>query len=240
MDTTVRVLTWSADPAAGEARFEQVHVRGGAAGLRARGTLLVGAGELTEVDGPFRVDYELHTVAGWAHHRLAIRAEGAGWWRELSLRRDAAGTWTGWRATDPADSRPAVPDLAALTGAVDCDLVSSALFNMMPIARSGLHRRTGRRDFRMAWVSVPDLLVTPSRQTYGHVRPGVVSFGSEDGFTADIEVDDAGYVLRYPLVAVRVPETTSTTLGSSSRQPAGDSSRDGPRRGVRTGPSAPR
>jgi hypothetical protein len=58
----------------------------------------------------------------------------------------------------------------------------------------------------MAWVSIPDLQVTPAKQRYGQVRPGVVSFASDDGFTAEIEVDDDGYALRYPQVAVRVPE----------------------------------
>jgi hypothetical protein len=201
-----RVLTWTADPAVGEERFEQVLVRGGAADLRARGTILVAAGELTEADGPFRVDYELDTVADWVTHRLVVRAAGADWRRELWLRRDADGTWTCRRVAEPGDPRPAVPEPAVLAGAVDCDLVSSALFNMMPIARSGLHRRPGRQDFLMAWVSIPDLRVTPAKQKYGHVRPGVVSFASEDGFTADIEVDDDGYPLRYPTVALRVPD----------------------------------
>lgn len=206
-----RVLTWTADPVAGEQRFEQVLVRGDGAGLRARGTILVGAGELTEADGPFRVDYELDTVADWVTHRLVVRAAGADWRRELWLRRDADGRWTCRRVAEPGDPRPGVPDPAALAGALDCDLVSSALFNMMPIARSGLHRRPGRQDFLMAWVSIPDLQVTPARQKYGQVRPGVVSFASEDGFTADIEVDDDGYPLRYPTVALRVPDA----LGSA-------------------------
>lgn len=210
MDSLSRVLTWRADPAAGEERFEQVLVRGDGAGLRARGTILVGAGELAEPDGPFRVDYELDTVADWAHHRLVVRAEGAGWRRELFLRRDDRGAWSCRRVAEPGGARPEVPEPAVLAGAVDCDLVSSALFNMMPIARSGLHRRPGREEFLMAWVSIPDLQVTPSRQTYGHVRPGVVSFASEGGFTAEVEVDDDGYALRYPLVALRVPAAVTS------------------------------
>jgi hypothetical protein len=218
---STKVLTWTADPAAGEQRFEQVLLRGGAGGLRARGTILVGAGELAEPDGPFRVDYELDTGADWATHRLVVRAQGAGWRRELWLRRDAGG-WTCRRVADPPEppaGRPDLPDPAVLAGAVDCDLVSSALFNMMPVARSGLHRRPGEQHFLMAWVSIPDLRVTPSRQTYGHVRPGVVSFASAGGFTAEIEVDDDGYALRYPLVALRVPAATSATRGSSTAQP---------------------
>lgn len=201
---TTTVLTWRADPAAAEERLEQVHVRNVDGGLQARGTVLVGAGELTAPDGPFRLDYELDTDAGLVTHRLVVRAEGAGWRRELWLRRDAAGGWTCRRLAEPDDHRPAIADPAVLAGALDCDVVSSALFNMMPMVRSGLHRRAGREDFLMAWVSIPDLLVTASRQTYGHVRPGVVSFESEGGFTAEIDVDDAGYAVRYPQVALRV------------------------------------
>lgn len=201
---TSRVLTWKADPAAGEERLEQAQVRGGPAGLQARGTILVGSGELTDADGPFRVDYELDTVADWAAHRLVVRAEGAGWRRELWLRRTDTGTWSCRRVSEPDDHQPGIAEVAALAGALDCDLVSSALFNMMPVARSGLHREPGRRDFLMAWVSIPDLRVTASKQTYGHVRPGVVSFASEGGFTAEIDMDDEGYAVRYPLVALRV------------------------------------
>jgi hypothetical protein len=183
------------------------------AGLRARGAILVGAGELAAAigpaygggpAGPFRVDYELDLGEAWTAHRLVVRAEGATWRRELWLRRNAGGAWSCRRLSEPDDHVPALDDPAALDGALDCDLVSSALFNMPPIRRSGLHREPGRHRFLMAWVSVPDLMVTPSRQTYGHVRPGVVSFDSEGGFTAKIEVDDDGYPTRYPSVALRV------------------------------------
>lgn len=214
-----RVLTWRADPASGEERFEQARVETEPGGLRARGTILVGSGELVGAEGPYRVDYELDTVEAFATHRLVVRVAGAGWRRELWLRREADGHWTCRRLSEPDDHRPGIDDPAKLAGALDCDLVSSALFNMMPVARTGLHRRPGRQDFLMAWVSIPDLAVTPSHQTYGHVRPGVVSFASEGGFTAEIEMDDEGYAVRYPLVALRVPEATSATLGSSTRQP---------------------
>lgn len=205
---TTRVITWRADAASGEQRFEQVRVTEDLGALRARGTILVGAGELVaaggDQPGPYRVDYELDTEAELATHRLVVRVEGAGWRRELWLRRDAEGGWTSRRVTEPDVHTPAIADVTALAGALDCDLVSSALFNLMPIRRSGLHRTPGTREFLMAWVSIPDLTVTPSRQTYGHVRPGVVSFVSEGGFTAEVEVDGDGYVTRYPSVAERV------------------------------------
>ena len=207
-----RVLTWRADPASGEERFEQARVDEDPARLRARGAILVGAGELAAAigpaygggpAGPFRVDYELDLGEAWTAHRLVVRAEGATWRRELWLRRNFAGEWSCRRLCEPDDHVAALDDPVALDGALDCDLVSSALFNMPPIRRSGLHREPGRQQFRMAWVSLPDLTVTPSGQAYAHVRPGVISF-AEGGFTAEIDVDDDGYPTRYPSVALRV------------------------------------
>ncbi|HEX6756149.1 MAG TPA: putative glycolipid-binding domain-containing protein [Mycobacteriales bacterium] len=201
-----RVITWRADERSGEQRLEQVRVHDDLGALRARGTILVASGELVgsgDLAGPYRVDYELDTGRDLATHRLVVRTEGAGWRRELWLRRDPDGTWTCRRLTEPDMQGPAPTDVAELAGALDTDLVSSALFNTMPIRRSGLHEKPGTEHFLMAWVSIPDLTVTPSHQTYGHVRPGVVSFDSEGGFTAEVEVDADGYVSRYPSVALR-------------------------------------
>ena len=196
------VFTWVADPAAGEQRMEQAAVSTGADGLRATGTALVGAGELTDADGPFTLAYELETGPDLVTRHLAVRAAGDGWSRSVELTRDGD-RWTVERRADPDDGLTSV-DPAELTGALDCDLVSSALFNMMPVARTGLHRVPGRREFLMAWVDVSSLTVTASRQVYEHVRPGVVSFASEGGFTAEIEMDAGAYALTYPLVAIRV------------------------------------
>ena len=202
MGTTV--LTWRADPDSAEQRFEQAHVWAQRGRWHVRGTILVGAGELVGPEGPYRVDYELDTDQGYATHRLVVRVDGAGWRREIWLRRDAEGHWTCRRLSDPDDHDPGIADPAALAGALDCDLLSSPMFNAMPVRRSGLHRRPGRHELLMAWVTIPDLRVTPSHQTYEHVRPGAVSFSSEAGFTAEIEVDDEGFPLRYPEVALRV------------------------------------
>ena len=63
----------------------------------------------------------------------------------------------------------------------------------------------GGIDFAMAWVSVPDLGVTLSRQTYRYVRDApspVVNFSDGD-FTADIVFDRDGFVLDYPGIGRR-------------------------------------
>lgn len=196
------VISWVADDASGERRMELVEVRTTADGMTARGTALVGAGGLTAADGPFTLAYELETWPDLTTRRLVVRTRGDGWARSVQLAQDR-GRWTLHREAAPEDGLASV-DPAALAGALDCDVVSSALFNMMPVARSGLHRTPGRQEFLMAWVDVPSLTVTASHQVYAHVRPGVVSFGSEGGFTPEIELDEEAFAVRYPLVAIRV------------------------------------
>lgn len=79
----------------------------------------------------------------------------------------------------------------------------------MPVLRYNLHRGGEPVDFRIAWVSVPDLAVSLSRQRYSFVRgtdPGsIVRYESLDsGFTADLELDPDGFVVRYPGLAERL------------------------------------
>ena len=58
----------------------------------------------------------------------------------------------------------------------------------------------------MAWVSVPALAVLRSEQRYEPIDARTVRFvGLDSGFTADLELDADGLVVRYPQLAERVP-----------------------------------
>jgi hypothetical protein len=64
-------------------------------------------------------------------------------------------------------------------------------------------------DFLMAWVSVPDLGLHPSRQRYEHVgRRGdrfVVRYvGEHRSFVRELELDEDGFVVLYPELARRL------------------------------------
>jgi hypothetical protein len=136
----------------------------------------------------------LDAPSDWVTRRFEVDVASAGWRRSLVLEHDGAGAWT-------LDGEP-VPDLE---GALDCDLAFSPLTNLMPVRRHGLHESGGASDFAMAWVSVPDLAVHRSPQRYEHVRPRVVRYIALDGdFTADLELDADGLVVRYPWLAERV------------------------------------
>jgi hypothetical protein len=194
------LLLWRGD---GAWHAEAAQVELGADRLSATGTQF-GADPL-----PYRVDYELETGANWVTRRLHLDAAGDGWSRSLELLSDEAGQWT---CTTSADGDVDLPtpggNLAAVNGALDCDLAYSPLTNLMPVRRHNLHRQAGTVDFLMAWVSLPDLAVHASPQRY-------VALGSDDStalvryvsldsdFVADLQLDADGLVLHYPGIATR-------------------------------------
>jgi hypothetical protein len=90
------------------------------------------------------------------------------------------------------------------------DLGYSPLFNSLPILGHALHEGRGEaRDFVMAWVSVPELELTRSEQRYELLEPGRVRY-SAGSFSAELELDPDGFVIRYPGLAERVyPQESS-------------------------------
>jgi uncharacterized protein len=154
---------------------------------------------------PYRLDYRLDAGGAWATRSLELQAIGAGWRRELSLRRDQAGAWSYEADGDGEQDTLGEPggDPQAVSDALDCDLGFSPLTNLMPVRRHALHGQQGAHDFVMALVSVPDLRFAPATQRYEHVRSGVVRFVSGD-FAADLVLDDDGLVRFYPDLTERV------------------------------------
>ncbi len=147
---------------------------------------------------PYWLTYELDTGEGWVTSRLLVEVELAAGTRRLDLRRSPDGDWT-------ANGER----VAAVAGALDCDLARSPLTNAMPMLRHLLYRGPGAEDFAMAWVSVPDLGVHRSEQHYEHLRRtptgALVRYTSSDrSFVADLVVDEDGLVIDYPGLALRV------------------------------------
>jgi uncharacterized protein len=83
------------------------------------------------------------------------------------------------------------------------DLGFSPLFNSIPIIHDGLHQGGQGRDYRMAWVSVPELTVEESMQHYEPLELGRIRFSAGD-FAAELELDRDGIVRRYEGLAERV------------------------------------
>jgi hypothetical protein len=189
-------MTWIKDSGA-EFAFAELASGDGGSWLKASGTA-VGADPQ-----PYRLDYELYCGEGYVTRELTVATSGAGWARRLQLSRDASGRWLmGAFTAGLTELGP------AFGGALDCDLGLSPLTNTMPVLRHGLLAGGGPRTFQMAWVSVPDLSVQLSEQTYEFIRrdPGtghsVIRFTS-DGFEADIVFDSSGFVVDYPGIGRR-------------------------------------
>jgi uncharacterized protein len=90
-----------------------------------------------------------------------------------------------------------------LGGADFFDLGFSPLFNSLPVIRDKLLETGPTRQYEMRWIDVPSLAVSASEQRYEPLGDGQVRFSAGD-FIADIHFDQAGFVLEYPGVAVRV------------------------------------
>jgi hypothetical protein len=84
------------------------------------------------------------------------------------------------------------------------DVAALPLFNSLPIRRlrlTGAEPGVAHR-LNVAYVLVPSLEVVQADQIYTGLGPGRVRFSSES-FSADLDVDPAGYVTHYPGLASR-------------------------------------
>ncbi|MFR9779735.1 putative glycolipid-binding domain-containing protein [Micromonospora sp. MS34] len=165
---------------------------------------------------PYTCRYRLTVDADWATSRLEAEVEGAGWARSVRLERGGDG-WqvrTGEEgdldaalqaAGHPPGGLPGTDEPERLIEALDVDLGGSPLFNTLPVRRLGLGRAPAdlARQITAAWVLVPSLVVVPVEQVYTSLGPGRVRFASGT-FTADLDVDPEGFVVRYPGLAERI------------------------------------
>ena len=143
---------------------------------------------LTSNDGePLRVEYTVHCDRAWATRSAHVSLTRGAASRELTLTADPHHRW--W-----SDGR----ELPALAGCVDVDISLSPSTNTLPIRRLALARGSAS-DVTAAWIRFPELTVEPLPQRY--VRTGDFTYryaSAGEAFTADIEVDELGLVVRYP------------------------------------------
>jgi hypothetical protein len=160
--------------------------------------------------------YEVQTDPTWATARLDVSVEGAGWVRSVRLEL-AAGRWR-VTATEQGDldaaltaagharaGLPGMEDPDLLYGAFDVDLSGSPLTNTLPIRRLDLARAENGVAHRLsvAWVLLPSLEVVQADQIYTSLGPGKIRYAGET-FSADLVIDDDGFVIDYPGLALRV------------------------------------
>lgn len=178
-------------------------------GLYARGTALA----VNPI--AYTCRYELQTDQSWVTTRFEVSAEGTGWARTVRLEL-AAGRWRVTTteqgnldavltaAGHPAAELPGTEDPDLLYGAFDVDLSGSPLTNTLPIRRLDLLKAEPGVAHRLsvAWVALPSLEVVQADQIYTPLDDGRIRFANET-FSADLVVDDDGFVRDYPELAKR-------------------------------------
>ena len=180
-----RILRWR--PAEGGG-LEHLVLAEGPDGVRAE-SVVIG----TDDGGPFAIRYGLACDAGWRVRALEVVSIGDG--RRIAVRADGAGYWT-----DEAGAA-----LPALDGAIDVDIAATPFTNTLPIRRLGLAAGQAA-EIVTAYVSVPALGVAPDPQRYTCLVPGRrYRYESLDSdFTREIETDGDGLVTDYPGLFRRV------------------------------------
>jgi hypothetical protein len=138
----------------------------------------------------YRLRYKVRCDSRWRVRRVEVGFVGGG--RSLRLTADGEGRWLD-------ASGAAVP---ALDGCVDVDITATPLTNTLPIRRLALEPGESA-DIKVAYVTAPDLRVTPDEQRYTCLKTGAAGgryrfeqVGSR--FTAVLQVDDDGLVEDYP------------------------------------------
>jgi hypothetical protein len=134
-----------------------------------------------------RLEYTVACDAAWR----TLRADVGGWIGSRRIRftlvSNAQRVWH-------RDGGPC-PEVE---GCFDVDFAFSAATNLLPIRRLGL--KTGQSaPVRAAWVSFPGFEVEPLDQVYRRVSERAYHYEASEGtFQADLEVNAAGFVTRYP------------------------------------------
>jgi len=174
-----RTIRWSAWHGC-DAGLEHVDVRPSDGGLTISG-VVIGQDEGTK----FGLHYRLKVDSSW--HTRAVHLQTTSG-HVLDLESNGHGSWTG-------NGKPR-PDLQ---GCIDVDIQATPLTNTLPIRR--LQWTAGQAvEVRLCYIALPDLTVSPKDQRYTALTPGsLFRFESlESGFTADLPVDEDGFVRDYP------------------------------------------
>lgn len=135
----------------------------------------------------WRLRYRLACDAGWRFTAAELTLDGPGPAQTLTLEHGARG-WL-------VDGRPR----ADLGPCIDIDIRATPLTNTLPLRRLDLEEGVAQ-GATVAYVSIPDLAVSPVRQRYTRLAgPGRYRYENlENGFVADLTVDDDGLVVDYP------------------------------------------
>lgn len=161
-------------------------------GLLAEGVVVAPRSGPMSTGAPFGCSYAVECSADWRVRRVEVKVAGGAC---LLLLADGAGRWRDAQGNA----------LPALDGCLDVDLTCTPFTNTLPIRRLGEALRR-RHEITVAYITLPEATVAPSRQAYTALGAGRYRFESlSSPFQADIETDADGLVVHYPGLFRRVP-----------------------------------
>ena len=174
-----RSWRWVWQPDLGDGA-EQFRFRATPGGYEARGEVVA-----TLEGAPLDARYLVETDTRWRTRRVRVHVKQGG---SLEILSDGAGHWR--RADDAA--------LPELDGCLDPDISMTPFTNTLAIRRLGLEIGEAA-EIRVAYVLVPELSVRAAPQRYTRLADRLWRFeGLDIDFTADIAVDESGFVVDYP------------------------------------------
>jgi hypothetical protein len=183
------ILTWRAHDVP---RMESVRVQLSGNRIKAYGRIVAAA---TPSHPAFSASYDLVTDESGGTKRLSLTVTLAERERQLSIARDEENMWM-------VQDHQNQTKRESFDGALDVDVVFSPFFNALPIRRTGIYRSADTISIPVVYVRLPDLSVELETITYSN---------GDDGFTLNspvadtpITVDDEGFILDYPGLAVRI------------------------------------
>ena len=174
-----RSWRWIWQPELGQG-VEEFIFRSNSATSEARGKVAA-----TLEGAAINASYLVEADAAWRTRRVRVGLEGAGLLEIVSF---GEGDWS------HADGK-AIPEL---DGCLDPDISMTPFTNTLPIRRLDL--KVGQSaNIEVAYILVPELSLRVAPQRYTHLEERLWRFESLDsGFTADITVDEEGFVVEYP------------------------------------------
>ena len=155
--------------------------------FRRRRWCLDGAAVFMEQEQACRLDYSVTCDERWRTMSAAVEGWIGSAPVNVSLKVDSAGRWSfNGRA------------VLACSGCIDVDLSFTPATNLLPIRRLALAPGAEERVVA-AWLRVPSLALEPLEQRYRRVDATRYRYESDGGrFTAELSVDEHGFVMRYP------------------------------------------
>lgn len=176
---TERRWRWVWQPNLGEGA-EEFTFRSGERGLEARGAVAA------MLEGkPLKASYLVETDSAWRTRRVRVDVIGGG---VLEILSDGNGRWR--RADGTA--------LPELDGCLDPDISMTPFTNTVAIRRLGSPVGEAA-EIKVAYILVPELSLRAAPQRYTRLADRLWRFdGLDIDFTADITVDEDGFVVDYP------------------------------------------